>query len=125
MCSVLFCSVLSIITNSLGTGSIGQFALHSLCLTVNVIVDQCSKCRGVWLDGGELDLIRGQGSTALYDAAYAGLVLPARGARSVIVLFSDGEDTSSWLEAGEVHAAAARADIVLQAIGTTPAVPAV
>jgi VWFA-related protein len=64
-----------------------------------------------------LDVIRGQGSTALYDAAYAGLVLPDRGARSVIVLFSDGEDNASWLGPEEVRAVAARSDVLLQAVG--------
>ena len=25
----------------------------------NVIVDRCPRCKGVWLDGGELELLRG------------------------------------------------------------------
>jgi hypothetical protein len=25
----------------------------------NVIIDRCSRCKGVWLDGGELELLRG------------------------------------------------------------------
>jgi len=70
-----------------------------------------------------LDLIRAQGSSALYDAAYAGLVLPARGARSVIVLFSDGEDNASWLKAEDVRSVAARSDVLLQAVGVTDTIP--
>jgi Ca-activated chloride channel homolog len=42
---------------------------------------------------------RGSGSTALYDAAYSALMLreedPA--GRSLIIIFTDGADTSSWL----------------------------
>ena len=69
-----------------------------------------------------LDRVHARGATALYDATFAGLALPTRGARSVIVLFSDGEDNSSWLEAEEVLAVTARADVLLQAVGTTQTV---
>ena len=78
----------------------------------------CS-CRAFARVRDVLDLIRGQGSTALYDAAYAGLALPDRGARSVVVLFSDGEDNASWLTAEEVRSVAARSDVLLQAVGIT------
>jgi len=27
-------------------------------IIMNVIVDKCPKCRGVWFDGGELDLLK-------------------------------------------------------------------
>ena len=67
----------------------------------------------------ELDRIRADGYTALYDAAYVGFALPVRGARSVIVLFSDGEDNRSWLEAADIHSVAARSDVLLQAVGVT------
>jgi VWFA-related protein len=70
----------------------------------------------------ELDRIRARAATALYDAAYVGFALPVRGTRSVIVLFSDGEDNSSWLEAEEVQAAAVRTDALLQVVGTTQSV---
>jgi hypothetical protein len=26
---------------------------------LNIIIDRCPQCKGVWLDGGELELIRG------------------------------------------------------------------
>ena len=35
----------------------------------------------------------------------------------MIVLFSDGDDNASWLEANDIHAVAARADRVVQAVG--------
>lgn len=55
------------------------------------------------------------GSTSLYDAAYAALTmrddLPAR--RPLVVLFSDGGDTSSWLPARAVLERARRSDAVV------------
>jgi VWFA-related protein len=74
---------------------------------------------------GALDRLRAYGATALYDAAYVALALPVPGARPVVVLFSDGEDNRSWLEAGDVQGVAARADILLHAIGVGHGVPVV
>lgn len=73
----------------------------------------------------ELDCLRAEGYTALYDAAYVGFALPARRARPLIVLFSDGEDNRSWLEAAEVRAVAARSDVLLQAVVVNDTVPVV
>ena len=70
-----------------------------------------------------LDRIQAYGGTSLYDAAYAGFALPVPEGRPVIVLFSDGEDTSSWLEAEDIRTLAAQTDIVLQAVGVTNASP--
>ena len=64
-----------------------------------------------------LDDIQAFGATSMYDAAYAALTLRVQDARPLIVLFSDGEDNTSWLEAEDVRAVAARADSVLQAVG--------
>lgn len=27
-------------------------------VVLNVVIDRCTSCKGIWLDGGELDLIR-------------------------------------------------------------------
>ena len=27
-------------------------------VVLNVVIDRCASCKGIWLDGGELDLIR-------------------------------------------------------------------
>jgi VWFA-related protein len=43
----------------------------------------------------------------------------------MIVLFSDGEDTTSWLEAEDIRAVAVRADSVVQAVGVTNPTPGV
>jgi VWFA-related protein len=54
------------------------------------------------------------GQTALADAAFAGLVLGASDTgRSLMVVFSDGLDTSSWLEPSRVLEAARRAPVVV------------
>ncbi len=53
------------------------------------------------------------GGTALYDAAYAGLVLgESDERRSMLLVFSDGVDTSSWLGAEEVTDIARRTSVV-------------
>jgi VWFA-related protein len=74
---------------------------------------------------GALDRLRAYGATALYDAAYVAMALPVPGARPVVVLFSDGEDNQSWLQAEDVQGVAARADILLHAIGVGDRVPVV
>jgi VWFA-related protein len=60
------------------------------------------------------------GRTALYDAAYAALTLrdtdPER--RTVILLFTDGEDTVSWLSGQMVADLARRTDAVVYGVTT-------
>ena len=58
------------------------------------------------------------GSTALRDAAYAGLALRgADSARTLLLLFSDGLDNSSILDEARVLAVARRSDAIVYAIG--------
>ena len=65
----------------------------------------------------ELSAIRTAGATALYDAVYAAAMLaPPRG-RSLLVLFTDGEDNLSWLQFEELGRVLASLDVVLQAVG--------
>jgi hypothetical protein len=53
-----------------------------------------------------LDAARGSGDTSLIDASYAALVLgEADTGRALVIVFSDGLDTSSWLSAASVLAA--------------------
>jgi VWFA-related protein len=54
------------------------------------------------------------GSTALNDAIFAGFQLAdRRNGRPVLMVFTDGEDRSSWLGDAELRQAARRADTVL------------
>jgi Ca-activated chloride channel family protein len=64
----------------------------------------------------------GEGGTALFDAAYTGVVLgPTDAGRSLVIIFSDGVDTSSWLTSDAVHDAAERAGTVVYAVATAGA----
>ena len=57
------------------------------------------------------------GSTSLYDAAYVGLRLgDATQARPLLLVFSDGTDSSSWLSAAEVLESALRSEVVAYAV---------
>jgi len=60
------------------------------------------------------------GVTSLRDAAFAALAL--RGAdpgRTLLLIFSDGDDTSSWLSRAQVIEAARRTDAVIYAVALT------
>lgn len=60
---------------------------------------------------------RVSGSTALHDAAYAALTLtdPERG-RALVLMFSDGDDTASWLSGQAVLDVARRSDAVVYGV---------
>lgn len=62
------------------------------------------------------------GATAWRDALFAGLQLagaPAE-ARPVVLLFGDGEDTASWIEASAIDEAVRRSGVVVHAVGLNP-----
>jgi VWFA-related protein len=64
-----------------------------------------------------LDQARGEGLTSLVDAAHAGMLLGESDAgRSLLIVFSDGVDTSSWLTADAVLDTARRGDVVVYGV---------
>ena len=64
-----------------------------------------------------LDAARGTGMTALVDGTYAGIMVGESDAgRGLLIVFSDGVDTSSWLRAEAVLDAAKRADVVVYGV---------
>ena len=67
----------------------------------------------------------GDGATALVDGVYAGMqVGQADAGRELLVVFSDGLDTASWLPAAAVLDTAKRADAVAYAVAVrSPAKP--
>ncbi len=67
----------------------------------------------------------GQGSTALIDGAFAGIQVGESDAgRALLIVFSDGLDTASWLSAEKVLDAAKRSDVVAYAVAVrSPAKP--
>ena len=64
-----------------------------------------------------LDQARGEGMTSLIDATHAGMLLGESDAgRSLLIVFSDGVDTSSWLTAAAVLETARRGDVVVYGV---------
>jgi VWFA-related protein len=71
------------------------------------------------LDRGFAD-IRPGGATALLDALYAGAILASGRGRSLLVLFTDGEDNLSWLDATQVRRVLLESNVLVQAVGIVP-----
>ncbi len=65
--------------------------------------------------------LHGEGGTSLYDAIYLGSdTLLQRSGRHVMVIVTDGGDTTSYKHYGDALAAAQRADVVLYPIVVVP-----
>ncbi len=61
--------------------------------------------------------VTADGATSLYDATLAALVMRERvDGRAVMLVFSDGADTASWLDPRRVLAAAQRSDVVVYVV---------
>jgi Ca-activated chloride channel family protein len=74
--------------------------------------------------GSAVDRLTGSGDTALIDGAYAALILGEQDAgRSLLMVFSDGLDTSSWLTPNAVVSIARRSDVVAYAVATGGVTP--
>jgi VWFA-related protein len=65
---------------------------------------------------GALDRLGGRSSTSLYDAIYAGARLPLAAPRRLLVVFTDGDDNTSWLGADEVESVLRVAGLLLYAV---------
>jgi VWFA-related protein len=64
------------------------------------------------------------GTTSLFDAVFSALALRETDAgRTLLMFLSDGRDTSSWLTARKLVAAARRTDVVVYPITTRTATP--
>ena len=65
-----------------------------------------------------LERLDAGGQTSLFDALYAGLSL-RRGSdtRSMVLLFSDGRDNTSWLSSQQATQVARESDVVVYAVG--------
>jgi Ca-activated chloride channel homolog len=67
-----------------------------------------------------LDKAVPSGQTSLVDASFAGMMIGESDVgRSLMIVFSDGIDTGSWLEAAAVVEIAKRGDIVVYGVGVT------
>jgi VWFA-related protein len=68
-----------------------------------------------------LAAVHADGPTALWDALSAAITVLPTASRALVVVFSDGEDNMSWLDAGRVRAQAARSNALIQVVGlSTP-----
>jgi VWFA-related protein len=63
------------------------------------------------------------GTTAVYDALFATVALSEDAGRSVIVLFTDGEDNMSVLDAKQVMTATLRSNALVHAVGWVDKAP--
>jgi VWFA-related protein len=64
-----------------------------------------------------LDQTKGEGQTSLIDAAHTGMLVGESDVgRSLMIIFSDGVDTSSWLSADAVVDSARRGDVVVYGV---------
>lgn len=64
-----------------------------------------------------LGRVRAGGATALYDATFTALALREQTVgRMVVLLFSDGDDTASWLDPRDVFDMAQRSDVVVYGV---------
>lgn len=65
-----------------------------------------------------VDRLDASGQTSMFDALYAGLSLRRTSdTRSMMLLFSDGRDNTSWLSGKQVAQAARESDVVVYAVG--------
>jgi VWFA-related protein len=69
--------------------------------------------------------VSGEGSTSLVDGTYTAIQVGESDAgRALLIVFSDGLDTASWLSAAQVLDAAKRSDVVAYAVAVrSPAKP--
>jgi len=67
-----------------------------------------------------LEGLRAKGMTALYDGLYAALRLDAGPGRRMIVVFSDGADTISWLGQRQVARVAEESNVLVEAVAVRP-----
>ena len=69
---------------------------------------------------GAFTTLAAKGATSLRDAAFAALALrESDPGRTLVLIFSDGADTASWLHASAVIEAAKRTDAVVYAVAIT------
>ena len=65
-----------------------------------------------------LGQLEGTGRTSIFDALYVGLSQRrSYDTRSMLLLFTDGQDNASWLNAKQISQVARESDVVLYAVG--------
>jgi VWFA-related protein len=60
--------------------------------------------------------LRARGATSAYDALFTALQVPRSGLRTLIILFSDGEDNMSWLGEKQIRGAVERSNALIHVV---------
>jgi VWFA-related protein len=61
--------------------------------------------------------LRARGATAVFDALFAAITVSQETLRPLIVLFTDGEDNTSWLDAQQIRAMVERSNALVHVVG--------
>ena len=64
-----------------------------------------------------LERLQPAGATTVLDALYAALILPKTQGRTLVVLFTDGEDNMSWLDWRQMQRVAERSNALIHVVG--------
>src|SRR5688572_5551995 len=70
-----------------------------------------------------LATLRAEGPTSIWDGLSAAMTVLPTASRALVVVFSDGEDNMSWLDAGQVRAQAMRSNALIQVVGVATGSP--
>lgn len=60
--------------------------------------------------------LRAYGATSAYDALFTALIVPRSALRTLVILFSDGEDNLSWLREPQVRRAVERSNALIHVV---------
>lgn len=70
-----------------------------------------------------LTKLRAAGGTSVRDSIFAALLLPASALRTVVIVFTDGEDNSSWLGEERLRESVDRSNALIQIVAAESAAP--
>ena len=63
--------------------------------------------------------LRAYGATSAYDALFTALLVPRSALRTLVILFSDGEDNLSWLREDQVRRAVERSNALIHVVSAS------
>jgi Ca-activated chloride channel homolog len=86
---------------------------HEVAWQVRLTTEKEQVARG-------LGALQSRGGTALFDALFAAVTLPTASARPLVVVFSDGQDSASWLDERRVRNALAHSNALVHIVGVVP-----
>ncbi len=64
--------------------------------------------------------LRAVGTTSVFDALYAGILVSSAEPRPLVVLFTDGEDNTSWLSGSDLKLVAERSNVLVHVVAWRP-----